>query len=165
MKHLPQPAKLIFAVLLPKTDSANLLGDYTEIYNRIHHELGKGKANIWLLKQVVKSFPRYLGDEIYWRSVMLKNYIKVTLRNFRRHKGFTFINFVGLAIGLAVTMIITFYVLDDLKFDRFHKDAERIYRVLSVGVKRGTKNSITSGPLIPAFKQNIPEVESATRVV
>ena len=96
---------------------------------------------------------------------MLKNYLKVTLRNFRRHKGYTFINFAGLAIGLAVTLIITFYVMDDLKYDRFHRDADRIYRILSVGVKRGTKNSITAGPLVPAFKQGIPEVEYATRVV
>jgi putative ABC transport system permease protein len=97
--------------------------------------------------------------------ILLKNYIKITLRNFNRHKGYTFINFAGLAIGLAVTLIITFYVMDDLKYDKFHKDADRIYRVLSVGVKRGTKNSITAGPLLPAFKQGIPEVEYATRVV
>ncbi len=96
---------------------------------------------------------------------MLKNYLKVTLRSFRRHKGYTFINFAGLAIGLAVTLIITLYVMDDLKYDRFHKDADRIYRILSIGVKRGTKNSITAGPLLPAFKQGIPEVEYATRVV
>jgi putative ABC transport system permease protein len=96
---------------------------------------------------------------------MLKNYLKITLRNFKRHKGYTFINFAGLVIGLTVTMIITFYVMDDLKYDRFHRDADRIFRVLSVGVKRGTKNSITAGPLLPAFKQGIPEVEYATRVV
>jgi putative ABC transport system permease protein len=140
------------------------LGDYTEIYNRILHTESKKKANFWLSRQISKSFPRYLGDSLYWRSIMLKNYLKVTLRSFRRHKGYTFINFAGLAIGLAVTLIITLYVMDDLKYDRFHKDSERIYRVLSVGVKRGTKNSITAGPLLPAFKQGIPEVEYATRV-
>jgi putative ABC transport system permease protein len=154
----------VFRLLLPKTDLPNLLGDYTEIYNRIFHTESKKKANFWLSKQISKSFPRYLGDSLYWRSIMLKNYLKVTLRSFRRHKGYTFINFAGLAIGLAVTLIITLYVMDDLKYDRFHKDAGRIYRVLSVGVKRGTKNSITAGPLLPAFKQGIPEVEYATRV-
>ncbi len=96
---------------------------------------------------------------------MMKNYIRITLRNFKRHKGYTFINFAGLAIGLAVTLIITLYVMDDLKYDKFHRDADRIYRILSVGVKRGTKNSITAGPLVPAFKEGIPEVEYATRVV
>lgn len=146
-------------------DLSNLVGDYTEIYNRIACSQGKRSANFWLLKQIFRSFPRYLGDEAYWRTIMLKNYIKVTLRNFRKHKGYTFINFAGLAIGLAVTLIITFYVMDDLKYDRFHRDADRIYRILSVGVKRGTKNSITAGPLVPAFKQGIPEVEYATRVV
>jgi putative ABC transport system permease protein len=161
---LPKPLNSVFRILLPKTDLPNLLGDYTEIYNRIACAKGKREANHWLFKQIFRSFPRYLGDEVYWRSVMLKNYIKVTLRNFKRHKGYTFINFAGLAIGLAVTLIITFYVMDDLKYDKFHRDADRIYRVLSVGVKRGTKNSITAGPLLPAFKQGIPEVEYATRV-
>ena len=162
---LPRPVNFLFSFILPKTDLTNLVGDYTEIYNRIAFSEGKRSASFWLFKQIFRSFPRYLGDEAYWRSIMLKNYIKVTLRNFRRHKGYTFINFAGLAIGLAVTLIITFYVLDDLKYDRFHRDADRIYRILSVGVKRGTKNSITAGPLVPAFKQGIPEVEYATRVV
>jgi putative ABC transport system permease protein len=163
--NLPKPANFLFCILLPKTELTNLLGDYTEIYNRIAFSQGKRSANFWLFKQIFRSFPRYLGDQIYWRSIMLKNYLKITLRNFKRHKGYTFINFVGLTIGLAVTLIITFYVMDDLKYDKFHRDADRIYRILSVGVKRGTKNSITAGPLVPAFKQGIPEVEYATRVV
>ena len=163
--ELPKSANFLFTFLLPQVDRINLLGDYTEIYNRIAFSQGKSSANLWLLKQIFRSFPRYLGDGFYWRSVMLKNYIRITLRNFKRHKGYTFINFAGLAIGLAVTLIITFYVMDDLKYDKFHRDADRIYRILSVGVKRGTKNSITAGPLLPAFKQNIPEVEYATRVV
>jgi putative ABC transport system permease protein len=162
---LPRPAGVLFRILLPKTDLPNLLGDYTEIFNRIAFSQGKRKAHLWLLRQIFRSFPRYFGDGIYWRTIMMKNYIRITLRNFRRHKGYTFINFAGLAIGLAVTLIITFYVMDDLKYDKFHRDADRIYRILSVGVKRGTKNSITAGPLVPAFKEGIPEVEYATRVV
>jgi putative ABC transport system permease protein len=161
---IPKTAKFLFSILLPRADLPNLLGDYTEIYNRIAPSKGTMKARFWLFKQMFRSFPRFLGDQIYWRSIMLKNYLKITLRNFKRHKGYTFINFAGLAIGLAVTLIITFYVMDDLKYDKFHRDADRIYRVLSVGVKRGTKNSITAGPLLPAFKQGIPEVEYATRV-
>ena len=163
--RLPKPANILLGILLPKMDLPNLLGDYTEIYNRIAFAQGKTSANIWLFKQIFRSIPRYLGDQVYWRTIMLKNYLKITLRNFKRHKGYTFINFAGLTIGLAVTLIIAFYVMDDLKYDKFHQDADRIYRVLSVGVKRGTKNSITAGPLLPAFKQGIPEVEYATRVV
>ena len=106
--RLPKMAGVLFRILLPKTDLPNLLGDYTEIYNRIAFSQGKRKAYLWLLRQIFRSFPRYLGDGIYWRTIMLKNYIRITLRNFRRHKGYTFINFAGLAIGLAVTLIITF---------------------------------------------------------
>ena len=113
--RLPKPANILLGILLPKMDLPNLLGDYTEIYNRIAFAQGKTSANIWLFKQIFRSIPRYLGDQVYWRTIMLKNYLKITLRNFKRHKGYTFINFAGLTIGLAVTLSIAFYVMDDLK--------------------------------------------------
>jgi putative ABC transport system permease protein len=95
---------------------------------------------------------------------MLKNYLITAFRNLKRHKVFTSINIVGLAIGFAVSLVITFYLIHGLTFDRFHDNAENIYRVLSIGKKRGTKNSITAGPLMVAIKENIPEIRGATRV-
>jgi len=161
---IPMPARWVFRLLLPRSDFLYLMGDYTEIYNRIAREKGKGHADLWIARQACRSIPKYLSDALYWRLIMLTNTIKVMFRGFKRHKGFTFINFAGLAIGLSVTLIITFYIMDDLKYDRFHPNADRIFRVLSVGVKRGTKNSITSGPLVQAFKRSLPEVQYATRV-
>jgi len=95
---------------------------------------------------------------------MIKNYLKIALRNIKKHKGYSLLNFIGLAIGLSVTLIITLYVLDDLTFDRFHENKDRIYRILSIGVKRGTKNSITVGPMVRDAMETIPEVKSGTRV-
>lgn len=95
---------------------------------------------------------------------MLKNYLVIAFRNLKKHKGYTTINIAGLAIGIIVSLVIFFYIIHDLTFDRFHHNAENIYRVLSVGKERGSKNSITSGPLVLAIKDNIPEIESATRV-
>jgi putative ABC transport system permease protein len=95
---------------------------------------------------------------------VLKNYLITAFRNLKRYKVYSSINIVGLAIGFAVSLVITFYLIHDLTFDRFHDNAENIYRVLSIGKKRGTKNSITAGPLMVAIKENIPEIQGATRV-
>jgi putative ABC transport system permease protein len=95
---------------------------------------------------------------------MIHNYLKIALRNIRKQKVYSLINFIGLAIGLSVTLVITLYVIDDLTFDRFHENKDQIYRILSIGVKRGTKNSITAGSLVQNAMETIPEVKYATRV-
>jgi len=95
---------------------------------------------------------------------MFKNYVITAFRNLKRNKMYSTINIVGLAIGFAISLVITFYILHDLTFDRFHHNADNIYRVLSIGKKRGTKNSITSGPLMAVIKENIPEIQAVTRV-
>jgi putative ABC transport system permease protein len=60
---------------------------------------------------------------------MFKNVIKISLRNLLKHKVFSMINIVGLAIGISCCIIIFLFVYDELSYDTFHKDAERIYRV------------------------------------
>lgn len=95
---------------------------------------------------------------------MFKNHLLVAFRNFKRQKVYSLINIIGFAIGFSVCLIITFYIRHDLTFDRFHDNAENIYRVLSVAKKTGTVNAITSGPLIAAVKDNIPEIKASTRV-
>ncbi|UCE07998.1 MAG: ABC transporter permease, partial [bacterium] len=62
---------------------------------------------------------------------MLKNYLKITLRNIKKHKGFSFINVIGLAIGMAICILMLLWVRDELSFDRFHENADQIYRVIS----------------------------------
>lgn len=98
---------------------------------------------------------------------MFKNYIKITLRNIKRQKIYSTINIAGLAIGLCISMVIAFYVRDDLTFDRFHDHAESIYRTMitrDVEGEGARVSAITSGPLLPAAKNELPEVLGATRV-
>jgi len=61
---------------------------------------------------------------------MFKNYLKIAFRNLRKHKGFSFINISGLAIGMACAIFIMLYVDFELSYDNFHDDADRIYRCL-----------------------------------
>ncbi|MBN1273265.1 MAG: ABC transporter permease [Candidatus Aminicenantes bacterium] len=95
---------------------------------------------------------------------MIKHCLKVALRIIKRQKGYFFLNFLGLVIGLAVTLVISLYIIDDLTFDKFHDKGDRIYRILSVGVKRGTINSITAGALVEDVRQNVPGVQNAVRI-
>ncbi len=61
---------------------------------------------------------------------MIKNYIKIALRNIKRHKGYSLINIAGLAIGIACCILILLWVQDELSYDRFHENAGDIYRVI-----------------------------------
>jgi putative ABC transport system permease protein len=60
---------------------------------------------------------------------MIKNYIKTAIRTLLKNKGFTAINVLGLALGLATCLLIVFYVVDELSYDRYNANSDRIYRV------------------------------------
>ena len=98
---------------------------------------------------------------------MLLNYFLVAFRNIWRQKTYSFINIFGFAIGLAVCLIISFYVIDDLTYDNFHENADNIYHLLTVdnSEEEGALSySITAGPLVASMADAIPEVIASTRV-
>jgi putative ABC transport system permease protein len=89
---------------------------------------------------------------------MFKNYLKVALRNFRHNKIFTIINILGLSIGLSAALVIFLIVKYDYSFDRFEKNGNRIYRVVSDYAFQGGSPGYTRGvpaPLAEAVKKNI----------
>ena len=95
---------------------------------------------------------------------MFKNYFKTTLRNLKRHKGYSFINITGLALGIACTILILLWVQDELSYDRFNKSADQIYRVVKYSDYGGDilHVALTPGPLARAMKEELPEVLKAT---
>ncbi len=97
---------------------------------------------------------------------MFKNYLKIAFRHIVRHKGYSFINISGLAIGMASFILISLWVQDELSFDRFHKDHDRIFRVvLDIKSSSGTtRYAVNLRPLAPALKKEIPEVVEAARI-
>lgn len=94
---------------------------------------------------------------------MLKNYLKTAFRSFKRHKSSFLINVIGLSIGMACSILILLWVIDELNFDRFHADADRIYQVMEH--QNYSDNIMTTmstpGILAPALKEEIPEFEYA----
>jgi len=98
---------------------------------------------------------------------MLKTYIKIAWRNLTKNPSFSFINITGLAIGLATCFLICLYVFDELSFDRFHTNANRIVRVVFQGTVPGGKinEANVMPPVAETLKQENPEVELATRLM
>ncbi|MGH7496127.1 MAG: ABC transporter permease [bacterium] len=99
---------------------------------------------------------------------MLKNYLKIALRNFARQKGNAFVNIIGPAIGMTCSMLILMWVQHELSFDRFNQNADDIYRVVENQYYAGGQIfpvAVTPSPLGPALKEQIPEIIKATRFV
>jgi len=97
-----------------------------------------------------------------------KNYLVSTIRNLRKHKGHSLINILGLAVGMAASLLIFLYVQHELSFDMFHENAERIHRVLLLDKSMGVSNSyagITFVAMGPEISKEIPEVEEAVRLM
>ena len=96
---------------------------------------------------------------------IVSNHIHVALRSFAKNKVHSAINLIGLAIGLASVATLLLYVQDELSYDAFHDDADRIYRVVVDrsavdGIQRRAKTPDALGPELAAA---LPEIESATR--
>jgi putative ABC transport system permease protein len=95
---------------------------------------------------------------------MLKNYFKLTLRHLLKYRTYSFINIAGLAVGMTCCILILLYVRDELRYDRFHERAERIYRLtLSTEEDRQPTNANTSFGQGPALAAEFPEVEAVVR--
>ncbi len=98
---------------------------------------------------------------------MLKNYLKLTLRNIGRQKGYSFVNIVGLAIGMACCILIAQYVAYELSYDNYHLDGDRIFRVAEDGQSQQERRiaAVTSAPMAPALKEDYPQIEYAARML
>src|SRR3982751_263827 len=97
---------------------------------------------------------------------MFKNYFKVALRNLWKNKAYSAINIVGLAAGLAVCLLIVLYVVNELSYDKYNKNASNIYRVDADLVFNGTRfnSAVTPEPLAAALKKDYPQIKQVARV-
>ncbi len=149
-------------------DNLSLLGDFDEEFEYITQSKGPLHAWFWYWFHLLKSLPSFLRDLFYWRCAMLFNYLKVALRNIRRHKVYSFINIAGLAIGISCSLLLVLFVQHETSFDSFHKKADRVYRIIrkQPGLKFGGREfaAQTPGPLAQTLKQEYPEVIQGTKL-
>ena len=97
---------------------------------------------------------------------MFRNYLIVALRSLWRHRGYSLINIFGLAIGLASSIFIMLYVVNELSYDKFHEKSDQIYRIWIKGSMPATemRHAKTSPPMAEALLNDYPEVEKAVRL-
>jgi ABC-type antimicrobial peptide transport system permease subunit len=95
---------------------------------------------------------------------MLSNYLKIAFRNLLRHKGFSFINIFGLGIGMASSILVLLWVLDELSYDNFHNNSQNTFRIISGLPELNVTGAITSAPLAAAFSRELPEIKKIIRI-
>src|SRR3954464_7821576 len=97
---------------------------------------------------------------------MFKNYLKIAFRNLLRNKGFSVINIVGLAIGMASALVILLWIQNEVQYDQFHAKKDRIYEAWNRATFSGELQCWNTTPKILArtLEKDFPEVEQAVRV-
>ncbi len=96
---------------------------------------------------------------------MFLNYLKISVRNIRRHPLHSIINILGLAIGMTCTIMIMLWVQDELSYDKFHENADNLYRVVEDQKYSSQRMqvAVTPHPLAASLKKDYPEIINATR--
>src|SRR5882762_10369863 len=98
---------------------------------------------------------------------MLKNYIVTALRNMVRNRIYSVVNILGLAVGISASLLIFLVVQYELSFDNFHKNKDRIYRLVSVPFKEGTGFNAGAGvplPVAEALRVDYPQLEKTAAI-
>lgn len=98
---------------------------------------------------------------------MLKNYLIIALRSLKRNLSFTIINVIGLSIAMAITLVSLLYISNEFFYDQFHKNKDRIYRIIlkSESNSEGTStSSVATAGIGPSLVEEIPEIESMLRL-
>jgi putative ABC transport system permease protein len=161
----PKLAERILSVL-STSRKIGVLGDTEEEYRLIFPEKGRFRADMWYAWQILKPLPFFIRSTLYWRFIMFENYIKIALRNIKRHKGHSSINIMGLAVGMTCFIFIMLYVQHETRYDTFHKDGDQIYRLTSK-IKGSQQDELwhyasSPNPLALFVKNNFPEIMEAT---
>ena len=143
-----------------------VLGDFEEIYATNGNESHRFESASWYWKQIMKSFPFFVFDNIHGSATMLFNHLKIAFRNLKKYKVHSTINITGLALAIAFCILAFLFVQHETSYDTFHEEGDRIYLTLVQTRTYGDRKPSGSSPpiLAPTLTENIPEIESAIRV-
>ena len=139
-------------------------GDLHEVFFVRVKKQGLQKARLLYMKEVLLFF-RPSSFEEFKPTVMpslFRNYIKIATRNLVKQKGYSIINIAGLAIALAITLLMLLWVQDEWKTDKFHANGDRLFllkrTIPSEDGTVGIHHSVPY-PLLEAIQEELPEVE------
>ncbi len=143
----------------------DIKGDLEELYSN-HLEEGSRFVQLRYLSDVMLLFRLSLLRPLFKNSLikdtgMFRNYFKVSIRNLARHKMFTAINVIGLAMGLTSFLLMYEYIKFEKSYDSFHTDADKIYRVSYVRIHNSMdtdKDAMAAYPSGKVLEDGLPEV-------
>ena len=144
-------------------------GDLFEFYERTHKARGRWTAAFFYWYHVLHFLRPFALKSFNTNSnkrTMLRFNLIIAFRNLNKYRFYSMLNISGLAIGLATCIFITLFVLDELSYDKFHPDHERIYRVAS-DLKFNDNEfnfPVSPAPMAEAFPKDFPEIEKAGKM-
>jgi ABC-type antimicrobial peptide transport system permease subunit len=130
-------------------------GDLTEVYQERHKHAGKRTADLRFIIDVILLFrPGIIrpvkGHENINQYAMIKSYFKIGWRNLLRDKGYSFINIFGLAMGMSVAILIGLWMYDELTYDTYHENYQRIAQVMQHQTFNGEVGTQVANPAVMA---------------
>ena len=163
----PGLASRILKALISDPDSDGVKDCFDELYEEILEKRGASAARRWLMWQIVKSLPGFIFHRIYWNLILLKNYLVIAIRHLSKNKGIFAIKVFGLAAGIACSLVVILYVINETSYDTYQPGYQRIYRINSlIHNMVGEFNSATSpGPLGKRINEELSGIEAATRII
>jgi putative ABC transport system permease protein len=165
----PNPPRLpewIIQRLAWAEDRFSIQENFREEYMYILETKGHRSADLWYWRQLIRSIFPFVKFSIYWRFVMIKNYLKLVFRSMNKHKGYSFINIAGLAVGLACFILISLWINFEISYDRFHENRDNLYQVIGENLlPNGDLHFFPNTPaaLAQALKSERPEIRNVSR--
>jgi putative ABC transport system permease protein len=165
----PQPPRLAVWLLKKffpyESGLYTQLGDIDEAFRAIAKEKSHFAAKAWYWIAALRSIPYSIWRSLAWDSVMMKNYMKIAVRNLKKYKTGSLINIVGLSIGLAFCILIYLFIMDELSFDRFHEKADSIYGIVTNDHFYERSHRHGPVPMALLLKDHFPEIKNFARLV
>ncbi|MCP4725811.1 MAG: FtsX-like permease family protein, partial [bacterium] len=144
------------------------LGDFNEVYNDLIERKGSLRARFSFWNYVLLSILQNTKSSIFRSYDMFKNYMKIIFRNFKRQKGYTFINVFGLSVGITCFIFIMMYVKYELSYDTFNENSDRIHRIIqhyeAWNFRGSSEFASTNGAMANVLPDEFSEIEYAIRV-
>jgi predicted permease len=165
-KELPRHAAWLLRRILPEEELLPLNGSFETLFQHRLQTKGSVAAGLWLWSEILRSLPGFITASLYWRFMMVKNYITMTIRTIRKHTVHSVINLLGLSLGVAVCLLIFLWTQNELSYDRFHDHGENIAQVYSQLEYSSGGSQIHMGsyyPLAKVLRAECPEVLESAR--
>jgi len=159
-------AERLFRRIFPDDGFETTVCDLEESFQEVVRENGFFYGKIWYWIQVLTALYLYVGLQIKGGLSMFSHNLKITLRNLRRHKGYSFINIFGLAVSFAVVIFIVFFIRNELSFDRGNEHLDRMYTVMMSGEwkQQQWRQQHTISAAALELSENVPEIVKYTRL-